>query len=217
MLVGGIVVGLLAGLLERLAVRLIVDPQAALFLHRAALVVEVRLVDVERAHAIALEEERQLELVRRHGLVVERAVLVRRPVHRAAVGEDERGMLAGPDVLGALEHHVLEEVREAGASRFLVGGPDEVVDDHRHGRRGVVFRDDDPQAVLELDVGELDQRPVGGAHRHDGQKHRHETPADCAKHSSSLKLKGGARPGLRQRAPWYTDRPAASRPSADRL
>ena len=67
-------------------------------------------------------------------------------------------MLAGPDVLGSLEHHVLEEMREAGAARFLVGGADDVVDGHRDGRRGVIFRDDDPQAVLEFDVGELDER-----------------------------------------------------------
>ena len=66
-------------------------------------------------------------------------------------------MLARADVLGPLEHHVLEQMREPGAPLALVARADVVVDDDREHRRGVILRDDHAQAVLELGVGELDR------------------------------------------------------------
>ena len=56
-------------------------------------------------------------------------------------------MLARPDVLGALEHHVLEQVREAGAPLALVARADVVDDGDREHRRDVILGDDQPQAV----------------------------------------------------------------------
>ncbi len=64
-------------------------------------------------------------------------------------------MLALADVLGALEHHVLEEVGESGSSLSLVARADVVVDGDREDRRGVVLGDDDAQPVGERGVGEL--------------------------------------------------------------
>ena len=98
----------------------------------------------------------EVELVGRQRLEVERPLLVGRAVHRAAVDEDQVRVLAGPDVLGALEHHVLEQMGEAGAALALVARADVVVDDDGEDRRRVVFGDDHAQAVLELGVGELD-------------------------------------------------------------
>ena len=65
-------------------------------------------------------------------------------------------MLAGTDVLGALEHHVLEQVGEPGAPFALVARADVVVHRDREHGGGVVLRDDHAQPVLEARVGELD-------------------------------------------------------------
>ena len=73
------------------AVRLVVDAQPALFLDGVALVVEVLLGDDQRAHAIGFEEQRELELIGRQRLEVQRPIVVGRAVHRAAVVEDQRG------------------------------------------------------------------------------------------------------------------------------
>ena len=67
------------------AVRLVVPPEPALFLHCVALVVEVVLRDLERPHAVGFEENPEVELIGRQRLEVERAVLVGRAVHVAAV------------------------------------------------------------------------------------------------------------------------------------
>ena len=56
-------------------------------------------------------------------------------------------------VLGALEHEVLEEVREAGATRPLVLGSDVVPEVHRHDRDVAILMDDDIQAVGERAFG----------------------------------------------------------------
>ena len=101
---------------RRPPVRLVVDAQAAFFLHRLALVVDVLLRDRRRPHAIGLEKQHHVELVRRHLLEVDRVILVGLPVVVAAVVLDEAGELAVGDVLRALEHQVLEQVREAGAA-----------------------------------------------------------------------------------------------------
>jgi hypothetical protein len=84
------------------------------------------------------------------------AGLVGRAVHRPAVGKDEVRVLSGTDVGGALEHHVLEEVREAGAALALIARADVVIDRDGEDRRRVIFRDDHAQPVFELRVSELD-------------------------------------------------------------
>ena len=101
------------------AVGLVLDALAPLVADHVLLVREVGLVHLieEVAHAIRLEPERQLELVGRKRFEVVRAVEVSRAVQVARAGALERAevRVAG-HVLGALEHHVLEEVREARAS-----------------------------------------------------------------------------------------------------
>ena len=50
-------------------------------------------------------------------------------------------------VLRALEHHVLEEVREAGAARLLVGRADVIPEVHRDQRQPVILGQDDLEPV----------------------------------------------------------------------
>jgi hypothetical protein len=101
------------------------------------------------SHAVGLQPERQRELVRRHRLVVVGAVEPGGAVERAAGPLHELEVLVGLDVRGALEEHVLEQVREAGASLALVRRADVVPQVHRDDRRGVILREHDQQAVGE--------------------------------------------------------------------
>ena len=123
------------------------------------------LDDGERAHAVGFEKHGGFELIGRHRLVIERALLVGGAVHRAAVAVDREEVLARPDVLRAFEHHVLEQMREAGAAGALVPRADVVDDGDGEHRRDVILGDDQPQTVLELRVGELDRGQRDGGQR----------------------------------------------------
>ena len=63
-------------------------------------------------------------------------------------------------VLRALEHHVLEQVREAGAPRLLVRRADVVPEVHRDERQAVVLRQDHLEAVRQRVLLERDVRNV---------------------------------------------------------
>ena len=130
-------------LLER-AVRAVVVRPALLVLDDLALVVEVLLAQsVEQGrHPVGFEPERQVELVGRQRLEVVRAVQPRGAVHRPTGGLHERDVLGFRDVPRALEHDVLEEVREARLARDLVLGPDVVPEVDRDDRRQVVLGHD---------------------------------------------------------------------------
>ena len=167
----------LADYFRGLPVGLVVHAQAAFFLHRLPLVVDVLLRDGRRPHAIGLEEEDHVELVCRHLLEVERMVLVGLPVMVAAVVLDEPGQLAIGDVLRTFEHQMLEQVREAGAPLPLVPRPDVVGHGHRHHRRRAIGRDDHAQAVLQacVCVRHLgDGYGRGGGGERNGNQHRGE-------------------------------------------
>ena len=150
-------------LLER-AVRPVVVRPALLVLDDLALVVQVLLAErvEEGRHAVRLEPQRQVELIRRQRLEVVGPVQPGRAVHRAAGGLDEGDVLGLGDVARALEHDVLEEVGEAGLALDLVLGPDVVPEVDRDDRGEVVLGDDDPQAVVETLVAEHDLGDGGG-------------------------------------------------------
>ena len=111
------------------AVRHVLGALLALLAHDRLLVVEALLGErvEQEAHAVALQPERELELVGRDGLEVVGAVEVGRAVHQRGAGALEvleEGVFR--DVPAALEHDVLEEVGEAGAAGNLVLGADVV-------------------------------------------------------------------------------------------
>ena len=81
---------------------------------------ELLLAHLERRHAVGLEPEHERQVLRRHRLPVDRRVFVGEGVGLAADARDPRRMLIGPHVPRALEHQVLEQMREAGAARLLV-------------------------------------------------------------------------------------------------
>ena len=63
-------------------------------------------------------------------------------------------------VLRALEHHVLEQVREAGTAGPSLAGPDVVPEVHRDHRQPVIRADDHLEAVRQRVLLELDLRDV---------------------------------------------------------
>ena len=103
----------------------VLDALPALVLHDVALRVDrLRRHRVEQvAHAIGLEEQRELERVRRHVDVVVRPIVAGRRVVLAAGRFEPLVELAGLDVSRAHEHQVLEQMREAGAARRSCAEP----------------------------------------------------------------------------------------------
>ena len=143
------------------AVRLVLDALPALVADDVLLVREVGLIDLieQVAHPIRLEPQRQLELVRGNGLEVVRAIEVGGAVDRAAAGAlDQPEMRIAGHVLRALEHHVLEEVREPGASRLFVGRTDVIPEIHGDERQPVILRQDDLEPVRQRELLEFERR-----------------------------------------------------------
>ena len=149
MFVRKIVVGEVFENFVRLSIRLIIHAQAPLFLDRAALVVEIRLRDSQRPHAVGFEEQRHVELIGRHALVIIRRVVAGGAVHVAAVHVHEDQVFAFAHVLRALEHHVFKEVRKSRVACLLVSRSDVVGDAERYRWRRMVFREHDAQTVLQ--------------------------------------------------------------------
>ena len=139
---------------------------AALVLHHVAL--NVQLLKGHRleqtTHPIGLQPERQLEGVRGDDLVVVRAIGVGGSVVHRPGGLQEVVEVALGNVRAPLEHDVLEQVGEAGATGLLVAGSHVVPHVHRRDRDRVVLVHDDAQAVVELVelVGDSDLLRRGG-------------------------------------------------------
>ncbi len=155
------------------AVGLVLDGLAALVAHDVLLVRQGALVEhvQQVAHAVRFEPKRELELVGRQGLEIIRAVEVGRAVDVAGAGALEQlEVRIARYVPGALEHHVLEQVREARPSRVFVGGTDVIPEvDGDHGQ-SPILRQDDFEAVrqrvfLERDVRDVGDRRGGGPRR----------------------------------------------------
>ena len=81
----------------------------------------------------------------------------------------------------AREHHVLEKVREPGATRRLVLRPDVVPDGHRDGRRGPVKNNGQAVRQSVCLKGNLDgRRPLrDDAVGHDDDRERNKNSAYC--------------------------------------
>ena len=137
---------------RKAAVGLVHHVDADFFLHHVALVAEIFVVHFQRAHAIGFEPQDAFQRVRRHGLEIIRDVVVRGAVEHAAGRIDQANVLHLPGVLRALEHHVLEKVREAAAAVRLEAKTNLVIDADGDEWRGTVGRRHHAQAVGERRV-----------------------------------------------------------------
>ena len=109
--------------------------------HHRHLGVEVGLVDPAVEHPVGLELDGELEAVGRQRLEVAGPVVERVGVEAGPVQEERAGDLAQAIPLGPLEHHVLEEVRDAGDAVVLVSRADLVPDaEAHHGRAPDLLR-----------------------------------------------------------------------------
>ena len=114
-------------------------------------------------HAIRFHPQRELERGGRHVLKIVGAIEVRRAVDRGRAdflhGLEELVVV----ILGALEHQVLEEMREPRLPQALILRADVVPEIHRDDRRLAIGMDDDGQAIVQLEFFVRDQGLVGEA------------------------------------------------------
>ena len=168
--VGMLDVGERAELLDRLADRIVVDAQALLFFDHAAFGVDRRRKQLELAHALRLELQREADVRRRHRVVIRGHVFARERVDVAADLLEQARVFLGRNVLGALEHHVLEHVRDAADADALFLGSDVIEDLHGGDRRLVIGQEQHVQAVgqrpvLHVQLGRPERRRRRGRRR----------------------------------------------------
>ncbi|MCW0461525.1 hypothetical protein NB717_002593 [Xanthomonas sacchari] len=152
---------------------------ALLVLHHPALLVQRRLIDgaEQVAHAVRLHPQRHVQRGGRHVLEVIGAVAVGGAVLVGDADLLERLEELAVVVLAALEHQVLEQMREPGAPGRLVLGADVVPEVDRHDRRLAIGVHHHPQPIGQ---GEL---LVGDIHRRGGSRpgrRRRRRVAQCA-------------------------------------
>ena len=175
------------------AVRLIQHVHLDLFLDHALLVLEILLRDREAPHAIGFGPEHRLERVRWKRLVVIGEVEARRAVQCPAETLHELEELSLLQILGALEHQMLEQVRKARPILGLDAKTDVVVHADRGDRKGMIGGEHDLQAVRQLVVldryvqcgrrrfgGDLGFRARLGAASNDRQRHGAQDRSDFA-------------------------------------
>ncbi len=171
--------------------------------HDVALVVELVLGQrrQKKAHAVTLEPQAGLEKVGRQRLEIVRAIGVGGAVGGAARLLDVLEVHLVGHVRRALEHHVLEQVREAGLARHLVARADVIPDVDGDDGHGVIFLHQDGQAVVELELGERQQRGQKRQREHGGTSRCHDKICNrCPNARSSRRTKPAASGPRRRRA-----------------
>ena len=136
--------------LSRKSVRLVLDTLTTFVPDDILLIRKSRLIDLleQISHAIGLEPQRQIQLIRWHGFEIVGPIEVSRPVEIARTGGLEQpNMGIGGHVLRALEHHVFEQMRESRAAGFLIRRPDVIPKIHGHHRQAPVLSQDHFQTV----------------------------------------------------------------------
>ena len=153
-------------LLAEPAHRIVGDPHVLLFEHDIELGLHHLVGQHEAGDAVGFERHHLLEVLARHALEEAGIVGGGEGVLLAAdLGDVLRERVAGI-LLGALEHQMFEEMRQAGFARRLVGGADLVPDHVGDDRRAMIGDHDDFKAVVELEIGDRRRR----LRRRDGSK-----------------------------------------------
>ena len=101
-------------------------------------------------HAVGLHPQHFLQRVTRHRFEIDRSVVARPAVERAAHRIDLLEKRIARQVLRTLEQHVLEEVRETGLARFFTIAAHMVLDRHRHHRVGFILVQNHLETVVEF-------------------------------------------------------------------
>ena len=142
-------------LLCQAAVRIVGDPHVLLFEHDIQLGTHDRVGEHQPGDAIGLERHHLLEVLARDPLEEPGIVAGGERIFLTADGSDFlREAIAGV-LCRALEHQMLEEMREAGFARRLIGAADLVPDHVGNDRRAMVRHDDDFKTVAEGEIRNL--------------------------------------------------------------
>jgi hypothetical protein len=150
-------------LLDEKALVVVLDGETALGVHDAALALDHLGIEREVGEAIRLEVEDEIERGTRHPVLVDGHVLGRVGIVGAALRFHELVELARRAPARAVEHHVLEEMRETGDARHLVAAADPHPVVERHVRDVAIRPDDDAHAIGERGRLHLfDARNPGG-------------------------------------------------------
>jgi len=111
------------------------------------------------AHAIAFEEQRNLERRGRHGLEIIRPVEPGRAVEIGCANLPQRLEIIPRCIFGSVEHDMFEQMRIAGLAFRLVGGTDAIPDRDRHDGCLAICMDENFQAIVEREflIGNVDR------------------------------------------------------------
>ena len=157
-----------ANLFHQPADIVVVDGRAAFRGDDAAFVFDGLRVELEILQPFRLDLENGLERRARKPVLVDGDVIGRVGIVLAAGCLHDPVEFAGLQVLGAVEHHVFEEVRQAGDSRVLVTSarPHEIIE--RDIGDIVVRPDDDLEPVLQGYAANLRRHTLHRRRLHDG-------------------------------------------------
>ena len=167
-LVGVRDVGSGADLFHQLADIVVVDPRAALGCDDAPLALDRLRVEFQVLQPLGLDLEDGFQGGSGEPVLVHRDVVRRVGVVLAAGRFHDAVELARLQVLGAVEHHVLEEVRQARDARILVAAAGTHEEVKRHVGNVVIRPDDDLQAVVQGDAADLGRHALHRRRQHDG-------------------------------------------------
>ena len=127
---------------------------ALLVLHHAALLVELGLVHRPEhvAHAVRFHPQSEVESRGRHVLEVVGAVLVGRAVEVGGADAFHRLEVVVVEVLGSVEHQVLEQMREACLAGLFILGTDVVPNVDRNDRSLAVLMHEESESVVQNEL-----------------------------------------------------------------
>jgi hypothetical protein len=126
---------------------IVVGTQAPLLDHHFDLLSKFLGIEFQIRHAIGLERHHRRQRALRHLLEVSGVVATGEGVVASADRRHPFGKLTRTERAGAFEHHVLEHMGDAGGAIHFVDGTGAIPDHMHHGRRAMVFLDNDVQAI----------------------------------------------------------------------
>jgi hypothetical protein len=148
--------------------RLVFRAQPALLHHHPHLARELLRVEQQVLHAVRLEPHGERELRAVQLLVIGRRILARERVLAPSGARDRARELPGRKRRGALEHHVLEQVRYARAAADFIHAACVVPEHGNHDGGAAVFLEQHAQAVGQPVLMDLRQGRTGEAGQRDG-------------------------------------------------
>ena len=135
--------------LDRCAIRTVVIAALQLLNDNGALIVQILLRHIQAAHAIGFNPKRQRQLMRGHSVVISGVIAADISIGRAAHWFQQLIHRPARHMRRALEHEMLEQMREAAFAFGVVRRADAIPNIDRHSRRRCIAHQDDFQPVVQ--------------------------------------------------------------------